>query len=110
MPATSPGDSYALAFDILEKAHVGVTPGIDFGPNGEGYLRFSYANSLENIKKGSTGWNATCANARGRNRPYHAQRHPPGPAGPPLVRSRLSAKQRPEPGRCLTHLYEGYLF
>ncbi len=42
-------DSYQLAFDILEKAHVGVTPGIDFGRNGEGYLRFSYANSMENI-------------------------------------------------------------
>jgi aspartate/methionine/tyrosine aminotransferase len=42
-------DSYKLAFDILEKAHVGVTPGIDFGENGEGYLRFSYANSMENI-------------------------------------------------------------
>jgi aspartate/methionine/tyrosine aminotransferase len=39
-------DSYRLAFDMLEKAHVGVTPGIDFGTNGEGYLRFSYANSL----------------------------------------------------------------
>jgi aspartate/methionine/tyrosine aminotransferase len=46
------GDSYALAFDILEKAHVGVTPGIDFGRNGEGYLRFSYANSMENIAEG----------------------------------------------------------
>ena len=45
-------DSYKLAFDILEKAHVGVAPGIDFGPNGEGYLRFSYANSLDNIKEG----------------------------------------------------------
>jgi len=45
-------DSYALAFDILEKAHVGVTPGIDFGKNGEGFLRFSYANSLENITEG----------------------------------------------------------
>jgi len=45
-------DSFALAFDILEKARVGVTPGIDFGPHGEGYLRFSYANSLENIKEG----------------------------------------------------------
>jgi aspartate/methionine/tyrosine aminotransferase len=45
-------DSYKLAFDILEKAHVGVTPGIDFGENGEGYLRFSYANSLENIMEG----------------------------------------------------------
>ena len=39
-------------FDILEKAHVGVTPGIDFGENGEGYLRFSYANSMENIIEG----------------------------------------------------------
>jgi aspartate/methionine/tyrosine aminotransferase len=45
-------DSRALAFDILEKAHVGVTPGVDFGKNGEGYLRFSYANSLENIARG----------------------------------------------------------
>ena len=45
-------DSYGLAFDILEKAGVGVSPGIDFGPNGEGYLRFSYANSMANIGKG----------------------------------------------------------
>jgi len=45
-------DSYRLAFDILEKAHVGVTPGVDFGKNGEGYLRFSYANSIKNIEEG----------------------------------------------------------
>ena len=45
-------DSYRLAFEILEKAHVGVAPGIDFGQNGEGYLRFSYANSIENIGEG----------------------------------------------------------
>jgi aspartate/methionine/tyrosine aminotransferase len=31
---------------------VGVTPGIAFGPNGEGYLRFSYANSMESLEKG----------------------------------------------------------
>ena len=46
------GDSYKLAFDILEKAHVGVTPGVDFGQNGEGYIRFSYANSIEKIEEG----------------------------------------------------------
>jgi len=45
-------DSYQLAFEILDQAHVGVTPGIDFGPGGEGFLRFSYANSLENIIEG----------------------------------------------------------
>jgi aspartate aminotransferase len=31
---------------------VAVTPGIDFGNGAEGYLRFSYANSLENIAEG----------------------------------------------------------
>ncbi len=45
-------DSYNFAFEILEKAGVGVTPGIDFGESGEGFLRFSYANSLENIAEG----------------------------------------------------------
>lgn len=45
-------NSYDLAFEILEKAGVGVAPGIDFGRNAEGYLRFSYANSLDNIREG----------------------------------------------------------
>ena len=45
-------DSYRLAFDILQEAKVGVAPGIDFGSNAEGYLRFCYANSLENIEEG----------------------------------------------------------
>ena len=43
-------DSYHFAFDVLEKAHVGITPGVDFGTGGEGFVRFSYANSLENIR------------------------------------------------------------
>ncbi len=45
-------NSYDLAFEILEKAGVGVSPGIDFGSGAEGYLRFSYANSLESIHEG----------------------------------------------------------
>lgn len=45
-------DSYKFAFNVLENAHVGITPGVDFGTNGEGYVRLSYANSLENIKEG----------------------------------------------------------
>jgi aspartate/methionine/tyrosine aminotransferase len=45
-------DSYRLAFDILERAGVALTPGIDFGERGEGHLRISYANSLENIREG----------------------------------------------------------
>ena len=45
-------DSYSLAFEILEKAKVGVAPGIDFGTHAEGYLRFSYAASLDRIREG----------------------------------------------------------
>ena len=45
-------DSLRLSFDLLDHAHVGVTPGIDFGANAEGYLRFSYAASLERIEEG----------------------------------------------------------
>lgn len=45
-------NSYELAFEILEKAGVGVAPGVDFGTNAEGYLRFSYANSIEKITEG----------------------------------------------------------
>ncbi|MCE9624754.1 MAG: pyridoxal phosphate-dependent aminotransferase [Deltaproteobacteria bacterium] len=45
-------DSYRFAFDLLEKAKVGVTPGIDFGPSGEGYIRFSYATDLKKIHEG----------------------------------------------------------
>ncbi len=45
-------DSYAFAFEILERAKVCVAPGVGFGKNGEGYLRFSYANSLENLAEG----------------------------------------------------------
>jgi aspartate/methionine/tyrosine aminotransferase len=45
-------DSYRFAFDILQEAKVGVAPGVDFGSNAEGYLRFCYANSMENIEEG----------------------------------------------------------
>ncbi|MFH1113730.1 MAG: pyridoxal phosphate-dependent aminotransferase [Pseudomonadota bacterium] len=45
-------DSYRFAFDILDEARVGVAPGIDFGNNAEGFIRFSYTNSMENIIAG----------------------------------------------------------
>jgi aspartate/methionine/tyrosine aminotransferase len=36
--------SLEMAMQILEKTGVALTPGSDFGPGGEGFLRFSYAN------------------------------------------------------------------
>ena len=44
--------STELANLILEKAGVALLPGNSFGQYGEGYLRLSYANSIENIEKG----------------------------------------------------------
>ena len=44
-------DSRRLAFEILERAHVGVTPGIDFGEAGEGWLRFCCAASEETLQE-----------------------------------------------------------
>ncbi len=40
-----------LASRLLDEAGVAVLPGSDFGGYGEGYLRLTYANSLENIEK-----------------------------------------------------------
>jgi (5-formylfuran-3-yl)methyl phosphate transaminase len=45
-------DSLHFVMDLLEHAHVGLAPGIDFGPNAEGYLRFSYATREDKIVEG----------------------------------------------------------
>jgi len=44
-------DSLALALALLERAHVGATPGVDFGAAGEGHLRFCYAASDETLEE-----------------------------------------------------------
>jgi len=43
--------SSELADYLLDQAGVAVLPGSAFGLNGEGYLRLTYANSTENIRK-----------------------------------------------------------
>jgi aspartate/methionine/tyrosine aminotransferase len=46
-------DSRAFAAEILEKAGVAVTPGLDFDPvRGGGTLRFSYARETAQIEEG----------------------------------------------------------
>jgi aspartate/methionine/tyrosine aminotransferase len=44
----------ALADRLLAQAGVACLPGTAFGRYGEGYLRFSYANSIDNIKAAMT--------------------------------------------------------
>ncbi|KAF0207257.1 MAG: aspartate [Actinobacteria bacterium] len=55
-------DSLALSSRLLEEAGVAVAPGIDFGAGGEGFLRFSYATSLDRLHEGVrrlAAWSAT---------------------------------------------------
>ncbi|MHB1135950.1 MAG: pyridoxal phosphate-dependent aminotransferase [Coriobacteriia bacterium] len=45
-------DSVLLSSRLLEEAGVAVAPGRDFGPGGEGFLRVSYATSMERLETG----------------------------------------------------------
>ncbi|GAB6065143.1 pyridoxal phosphate-dependent aminotransferase [Aquifex pyrophilus] len=46
-------DSYAFSLELLRKARVAVTPGVDFGKNKtEKYIRFAYTRSIEELKEG----------------------------------------------------------
>lgn len=46
-------DSYRLAWDLMEHAGVGVTPGLDFGDNApERHLRFAYTTSRAELEQG----------------------------------------------------------
>jgi aspartate/methionine/tyrosine aminotransferase len=44
-------DARTLQTRLLEEAGVAAVAGTSFGAHGEGYVRFSYANSVENIRK-----------------------------------------------------------
>jgi (5-formylfuran-3-yl)methyl phosphate transaminase len=45
-------DSFAFAARLLDEHQVAVTPGPEFGPDGEGYLRFSYATPVSQVDEG----------------------------------------------------------
>ena len=47
----SDGNVQALADALLDEAGIACLPGTSFGEQGEGYLRFSYANSAENLRE-----------------------------------------------------------
>ena len=57
-------DSLRLAFDLLERAHVGVTPGVDFGAAGEGWLRFCCAKPENEIDEALERLDAALATLR----------------------------------------------
>ncbi|KAF1297582.1 aromatic amino acid aminotransferase [Enterococcus sp. JM4C] len=51
IPAGYTQDSMAFCVDLAEKNALAVIPGIAFGPEAEGYVRLSYATSLDVLKE-----------------------------------------------------------
>lgn len=49
IPAGLEQDSMAFCVELAEKNQLAIIPGIAFGPEGEGYVRISYAASMENL-------------------------------------------------------------
>lgn len=49
IPAEYEQDSMAFCIDLAEKNQLEIIPGIAFGPEGEGYVRISYAASMESL-------------------------------------------------------------
>ncbi|WP_457569425.1 pyridoxal phosphate-dependent aminotransferase [Desulfurobacterium sp.] len=46
-------NSFEFAKELLEKLHVAVTPGVDFGKNGtEKYIRFAYTRNIKHLSEG----------------------------------------------------------
>ncbi len=44
--------SWDFCFDLMERAHIALTPGRDFGPHlGERFLRLSFASSMAQLQE-----------------------------------------------------------
>lgn len=52
IPAGLEQDDTKFIYDLAEKGHVAVVAGSFFAKGGEGYIRLSYATSMDNIKEG----------------------------------------------------------
>jgi len=44
-------DSEKAAFDIVDRANVGLAPGVAFGKAGEGYLRLCFHRRLDHVEE-----------------------------------------------------------
>ena len=47
---STPSLSWAMAEHLIKNARLGCVPGVDFGPSGEGYLRFAYARERHELQ------------------------------------------------------------
>jgi aspartate aminotransferase len=54
----NPSLSWRMVEYLIEKARIGSVPGVDFGPNGEGYVRFCFARDRKELTGALASMNA----------------------------------------------------
>ena len=74
-------DSTRLAYDILEKVHLALVPGVAFGPSGESHLRISYGREQEILDEGLNRLSDYLLSPRRQRKdrinPHQSEQHPP---------------------------------
>ena len=50
LPDASPSPSWAITEFLIKRGRIGCVPGVDFGRKGEGYIRFCFARSRDELR------------------------------------------------------------
>jgi aspartate/methionine/tyrosine aminotransferase len=50
LPDPPPSASWAMTEFLIKRGRIGCVPGVDFGPHGEGYIRFCFARGREELQ------------------------------------------------------------
>ena len=50
LPVASPSPSWAITEFLIKRGRIGCVPGVDFGPHGEGYVRFCFARERQELE------------------------------------------------------------
>ena len=50
LPDASPSPSWAITEFLIKRGRIGCVPGVDFGPHGEGYVRFCFARERQELE------------------------------------------------------------
>jgi aspartate aminotransferase len=50
LPDASPSLSWAITEFLIKRGRIGCVPGVDFGPHGEGYVRFCFARERQELE------------------------------------------------------------
>ena len=63
LPDTSTSLSWAITEFLIKRGRIGCVPGVDFGPHGEGYVRFCFARDRQELQGALASMKTTLAKA-----------------------------------------------